>query len=74
MLHCDREIPGRKHWKLRASCAVAALVIDTENAAQPLGRSLKLAEVLGAGYVTLEGLQQNDGLVIPLQGLPGVPG
>jgi magnesium chelatase subunit D len=50
-----------------------ALVIDTENSAQPLGRSLKLAEVLRARYVTLEGLQGNGDLVISLHQQPGVP-
>jgi magnesium chelatase subunit D len=43
-----------------------SLVIDTETGAQLHGRSVKLAEALGARYVTLEALQQSDGHVILL--------
>ena len=48
-------------------------MIDTENAAQSLGRSRKLAEALRAEYVALENLQDSDDLVIALQRLPGAP-
>jgi magnesium chelatase subunit D len=42
----------------------AALVVDTETAAQPLGQSRELAQALGARYVTLEELAAGGELMI----------
>ena len=36
----------------------AALVVDTETAAQPLGQSRELAQALGARYVALENIAE----------------
>jgi magnesium chelatase subunit D len=41
-----------------------SLVIDTENGAQPLGRSLKLAEALGAQCFALDDLQDKDRRIV----------
>jgi magnesium chelatase subunit D len=46
----------------------SALVIDTENAVQPLGRSHQLADALGARYIALEALLESDDLAIKLPG------
>jgi magnesium chelatase subunit D len=50
----------------------SSLVIDTESNAQPLGRSRTLADALGARYVTLQTLQENDGLVLSVHKRPGL--
>jgi len=47
-----------------------ALVIDTEQAAQPLGQSRQLAEALGARYLALENLEESGDLILTIQGLP----
>jgi Mg-chelatase subunit ChlD len=44
-------------------------VIDTENTAQPLRRSLELAEALGGQYIDLEGLEDSDNVSITLKRL-----
>jgi magnesium chelatase subunit D len=48
----------------------SALVIDTENSNERLGRSRALAEALGAEYVQLEGSELNHTAVFALQRLP----
>jgi magnesium chelatase subunit D len=47
-----------------------ALVIDTENSTERLGRPLKLAEALAAQYVRLESPELNEAVTFALQGLP----
>jgi len=47
-----------------------ALVIDTENSTERLGRPRKLADVLAAEYVCLENLESNDEAVLALRRLP----
>jgi magnesium chelatase subunit D len=56
--------PWQEALEIASCLGCRALVIDTENAAQPLGRSLKLAEALGARYFALADLQQSDRLLI----------
>jgi magnesium chelatase subunit D len=50
-----------------------ALVIDTENAAQPLGLSRTLAEALQARYVSLEGLAESAALDLSNQTFQTMP-
>jgi magnesium chelatase subunit D len=56
--------PWLEALEVASSLGCRALVIDTENVAQPLGRSLKLAEALGARYFVLGDLQESDRLLI----------
>jgi magnesium chelatase subunit D len=58
--------PWQEALAVASELRCRALVIDTETGAQLHGRSVKLAEALGARYVTLEALQQTDGQVILL--------
>lgn len=60
--------PWLEALEIASSLRCRALVIDTENAAQPLGRSLKLAQALGARYFALGDLQESDRLVITSPG------
>jgi magnesium chelatase subunit D len=55
--------PWLEALEAASSLRCRALVIDTENAAQPLGRPLKLAEALGARCVALGDLQESDRLL-----------
>jgi magnesium chelatase subunit D len=55
--------PWVEALEVASSLNCRALVIDTENAAQPLGRTLKLAEALGARYFALGDLQESDRLL-----------
>ena len=56
--------PWREALEIANELRCAALVIDTENSAHPLGRSVKLAEALRANYVTLEGLEDSAVIAI----------
>jgi magnesium chelatase subunit D len=55
--------PWQEALEIASRLSCRALVIDTENTAQPLGRSLKLAEALGARYLALGDLQESDRLL-----------
>jgi magnesium chelatase subunit D len=66
--------PWQEALGIAAALRCHALVIDTENTAQPLGRSHILADALRARYVRLEDLQESDDLVISTARLPGLPG
>ena len=59
-----REDPWQEALEVARQLRSAALVIDTENAAQPLGRCRALADALEARYIVLENLQDIDCLVI----------
>jgi magnesium chelatase subunit D len=59
-----REDPWLEALEVARQLRCAALVIDTENAAQPLGRCRALADALEARYIVLENLQDIDCLVI----------
>jgi magnesium chelatase subunit D len=63
--------PWREAIEIAGGLRCAALVIDTENTAQPLRRSLELAEALGAEYIALESLEDNDNVSITLKRLSG---
>jgi magnesium chelatase subunit D len=67
-LHSDD--PWRDALGIAGQIKSPALVIDTENSTERLGRSLTLAEALGAEYVQLEGPEMNDNIVFALQRLP----
>jgi len=67
-LHSDD--PWQDALDIAGQIKSPALVIDTEISAERLGRSLTLAEALGAEYVQLEGPEMNDNVVIALQRLP----
>ena len=55
--------PWLEALEVASSLHCCAMVVDTENAAQPLGRSLKLAEALGARYFGLGDLQESNRLL-----------
>ncbi len=62
--------PWQEALEIAGELRCNALVIDTENAAQALGQSRKLADALGARYVTLAslhdpGLQGMEQLIVP---------
>jgi len=65
--------PWQEAMEIASQLRCPALVIDTENGAQSLGQTRKLAEALRAKYVALENLQDSDDLIIALQQLPGAP-
>jgi magnesium chelatase subunit D len=65
--------PWQEAMEIANDLRCAALVIDTENTAQPLRRSLKLAEALHAKYVALENLVDRDKVAITLQQLSSAP-
>jgi magnesium chelatase subunit D len=67
------EDPWQEALEIASQLHCPALVIDTENAAQPLGRSRKLAGALRARYVALENLEDSDDLMIELQRPPSAP-
>jgi magnesium chelatase subunit D len=52
--------PWQEAIEIANGLRCAALVIDTENTAQPLRRSIKLAEALRAKYVALENLEDSE--------------
>ncbi|MBB6144933.1 magnesium chelatase subunit D [Silvibacterium bohemicum] len=60
------EDPWQEALQIASQLHCSSLVIDTEDAAQPLGRSRELAEALRAEYVALENLQDSDVLQIAL--------
>lgn len=62
--------PWQEAVDIASQIKVPALVIDTENSAERLGRSLKLAEALSAEYVRLEGSELNENVFLALQLLP----
>jgi magnesium chelatase subunit D len=56
--------PWQEAMEIAGELRCSALVVDTENAAQPLGRPRQLAEALRARYVALETLMESDDLAI----------
>ena len=62
--------PWQDALEIASQIKSVALVIDTENSSERLGRSLTLAETLGAEYVRLDGPELNDSVVFALQRLP----
>ena len=55
--------PWREAIEIASELRCAALVIDTENTAQPLHRSLELAEALAAQYIALEDLEDTGNAI-----------
>jgi magnesium chelatase subunit D len=62
--------PWQEALDIASQIKIPALVIDTENSAERLGRPLKLAEALAAEYVHLESADLNENVVFALQRLP----
>jgi magnesium chelatase subunit D len=62
--------PWQEALDIAGQIKIPALVIDTENSAERLGRPLKLAEALAAEYVHLESSDLNENVVFALQRLP----
>jgi magnesium chelatase subunit D len=58
--------PWQEALQIASQLRCPSLVIDTEDAAQPLGRSRELAEALRAQYVALENLRDSDILGVAL--------
>jgi magnesium chelatase subunit D len=67
-LHSDD--PWQDALDIAGQIQSPAVVVDTENSTERLGRSLTLAQALGAEYVQLEGPEMNDNVVFALQRLP----
>jgi magnesium chelatase subunit D len=59
--------PWQEALDIAGQINIPALVIDTENSAERLGRPLKLAEALAAKYVRLESAELNENVVLALQ-------
>jgi magnesium chelatase subunit D len=62
--------PWQEALEVASQIKTRALVIDTENSSERLGRPLKLAEALAAEYVCLESSELNDDVLFALQRLP----
>jgi magnesium chelatase subunit D len=62
--------PWQEALDVAGQIKTRALVIDTENSTERLGRPLKLAEALAAGYVRLESPELNEAVSFALQRLP----
>jgi magnesium chelatase subunit D len=62
--------PWQEALEVASQIKTRALVIDTENSSERLGRPLKLAEALAAEYVRLESSELNDDVLFALQRLP----
>jgi len=56
--------PWHEALEIAGEIRCPALVIDTEDAAQAMGQSRKLAEALGARYLALENLEESSDLVL----------
>ena len=56
--------PWHEALEIAGEIGCPALVIDTEDAAQAMGQSRKLAEALGARYLALENLEESSDLVL----------
>jgi magnesium chelatase subunit D len=61
--------PWLEALDIASQIKIPALVIDTENSAERLGRPLKLATALSAEYVRLEGSELNENVVFALRRL-----
>jgi Mg-chelatase subunit ChlD len=59
--------PWREAIEIAGELRCAALVVDTENTAQPLHRPVELAEALGAEYITLRDLEDSGKVAITPQ-------
>jgi magnesium chelatase subunit D len=62
--------PWQEALDVASQIKTRALVIDTENSTERLGRPLKLAEALAAQYVLLESPELNEAVSFALQRLP----
>jgi magnesium chelatase subunit D len=62
--------PWQQALDIASQIKTRALVIDTENSVERLGRPLKLAEALAAQYVRLESPELNEAVSVALQRLP----
>jgi magnesium chelatase subunit D len=65
--------PWQEALDVASQIKTRALVIDTENSSERLGRPLKLAEALAAEYVRLESFELNNDALFALQHLPMDP-
>ncbi len=62
--------PWQEALDIASQIKIPALVIDTENTAERLGRPLQLSEALVAEYVHLESSELHENIVFALQRLP----
>ncbi len=62
--------PWQEALDVASQIKARALVIDTENSTERLGRPLKLAEALAAQYVQLESPELNEAVGVALRRLP----
>jgi len=59
--------PWQEAMEIASRMKTPALVIDTENSTERLGRPRELAEILAAEYVCLENLELNDTVILAIQ-------
>jgi magnesium chelatase subunit D len=64
--------PWQEALDVASQIKTRALVIDTENSTERLGRPFKLAEALAAEYVRLESSEMNEDVLFALQRLPAI--
>jgi magnesium chelatase subunit D len=62
--------PWQEALEMASRLKTRALVIDTEQSAERLGRPRTLAEALGAAYVSLDSPELNADIIFALQKLP----
>jgi magnesium chelatase subunit D len=62
--------PWQEALEIASRIKTTALVVDTENSAERLGRPRQLAEVMAAEYVGLENLESSDEAILTLHRLP----
>ena len=62
--------PWQEAVDIASQIKARALVIDTENSTERIGRPRDLARALGAEYVSLDNLELNDDIALALQRLP----
>jgi magnesium chelatase subunit D len=62
--------PWQEAVDIAGQIKARALVIDTENSTERIGRLRDLARALGAEYVSLDNLELNGDIALALQRLP----
>ena len=62
--------PWQEALEMASGLKTRALVIDTEQSAERLGRPRTLAEALGAAYISLDSPELNADIIFALQNIP----
>jgi magnesium chelatase subunit D len=62
--------PWQEALEMATKLVTRALVVDTEQSVERLGRPRTLAEALGAEYVSLDSPELNADAIFPIQHIP----